>query len=199
MALCSRFEAKQHQDAGYLGAYLGDGFSPELMLQVAQDLQQAMPTIIGGTELYDMWAYKHRSSYGGVKVHADPSNVTMSFWTTPDSANLGGPAGGGLGVYKARYPIGWAWEKHNSMIRFKDEVNSIIEADGRDAEIIGYRYNRLVIFPSDVFHYSDEFDFAEGFENRRINLTYLWGKSETDTGAPDARSCDVLDHNCARK
>jgi hypothetical protein len=24
----------------------------------------------------------------GRQVHADPSNVTMSFWTTPDSANL---------------------------------------------------------------------------------------------------------------
>ena len=36
-------------------------------------------------------------------------------------------------------------------------------------------------------------------KSRAQNLTYLWGKSATDTGAPDSRSCDVLDHNCARK
>ena len=47
------------------------------------------------------------------KVHADPSNVTLNMWTTPDEANLD-PTGGGLVVYKARYPEGWSWHEHNS-------------------------------------------------------------------------------------
>jgi hypothetical protein len=106
--------------------------------------------------------------------------VTMSFWTTPDTANLD-PESGGLGIYKARYPIGWSWEKHNSYVKNHEEVNDLIRKDGRPATIIPYRYNRLVIFPSDVFHYSDHFNFKSGYKNRRINLTYLFGKSQTDT------------------
>jgi hypothetical protein len=46
------FEAKQHKSAGYLGAYLGDGFASQLLLQVAQALQEAMPSIVGHLPLY---------------------------------------------------------------------------------------------------------------------------------------------------
>lgn len=46
------FEAKQHKSAGYLGAYLGDGFASHLLLQVGEALQEAMPSIVGHLPLY---------------------------------------------------------------------------------------------------------------------------------------------------
>jgi hypothetical protein len=38
-----------------------------------------------------------------------------------------------------------------------------------------YRQNRAVIFDSALFHKSDQFRFQTGYENRRINLTFLYG------------------------
>jgi hypothetical protein len=38
-----------------------------------------------------------------------------------------------------------------------------------------YRANRAVIFDSDLFHASDRPHFREGYLNRRINITLLYG------------------------
>jgi hypothetical protein len=40
---------------------------------------------------------------------------------------------------------------------------------------IPYRANRAVIFDSDLFHETDAIRFRDGFENRRINCTLLYG------------------------
>ena len=41
---------------------------------------------------------------------------------------------------------------------------------------IPYRGNRAVLFHSNLFHKSDTVRFKEGFENRRMNVTMLFGK-----------------------
>ena len=38
--------------------------------------------------------------------------------------------------------------------------------------------NRAVIFNSNLFHETDKIDFKDGYENRRINVTMLFGKRE---------------------
>jgi hypothetical protein len=40
---------------------------------------------------------------------------------------------------------------------------------------VPYRANRAVIFDSDLFHASDRPHFREGYLNRRINITLLYG------------------------
>ena len=40
---------------------------------------------------------------------------------------------------------------------------------------VPYRRNRVVIFDSDLFHRTDDLDFRPGYENRRINVTMLFG------------------------
>ena len=39
-----------------------------------------------------------------------------------------------------------------------------------------YRCNQAVLFNSSLFHETDSLRFKEGYENRRINVTYLFGK-----------------------
>jgi hypothetical protein len=41
---------------------------------------------------------------------------------------------------------------------------------------VPYRGNRAVIFNSDLFHKTDAIRFREGYENRRINVTLLYGE-----------------------
>jgi len=40
---------------------------------------------------------------------------------------------------------------------------------------IPYRCNRAVVFDSDLFHETDAIRFKEGYLNRRINVTFLYG------------------------
>jgi hypothetical protein len=40
---------------------------------------------------------------------------------------------------------------------------------------VPYRANRAVIFNSDLFHETDQIHFHEGYENRRVNITFLYG------------------------
>ena len=42
-------------------------------------------------------------------------------------------------------------------------------------KIIPYNENRAVVFNSNLFHETDNYEFKEGYENRRINLTMLFG------------------------
>ena len=36
--------------------------------------------------------------------------------------------------------------------------------------------NRAALFNSAYFHETDEIRFAEGYESRRVNITYLFGE-----------------------
>ena len=51
---------------------------------------------------------------------------------------------------------------------------------------IPYRQNRIVVFDSALYHKTDSFRFREGYENRRINLTLLFGKMRRGDDAPAA-------------
>ena len=40
---------------------------------------------------------------------------------------------------------------------------------------IPHRFNRAVLFNSDYFHQTQEVNFKDVYEGRRINITYLFG------------------------
>lgn len=54
---------------------------------------------------------------------------------------------------------------------------------------VPHRPNRAVIFDSALFHQTDKYNFKQGYENGRINLTLLFGKMNKgdvdDAGTPD--------------
>ena len=41
--------------------------------------------------------------------------------------------------------------------------------------VVPYSENRVVMFNSDLFHQTDTIEFKDGYENRRINVTMLFG------------------------
>ena len=45
-----------------------------------------------------------------------------------------------------------------------------------NTKLIPYNENRAVIFNSNLFHETDNYEFKEGYENRRINVTLLFGR-----------------------
>ncbi len=161
---------------GYVSSYIRDGFNCDLLYQIAEELKQRFPRVIGSQFLTNMWAYRHQNRCVGVDAHTDYAAVTFNFWITPDAANLR-PGHGGIVVYQKEEPFDWDWMAYNRNKNAPDvrkRIASFLESAGMLA--IPYRENRAVLFHSNLFHKSDEIDFEPGFENRRVNVSMLFGE-----------------------
>jgi Flp pilus assembly protein TadD len=164
---------KKDYDNGYIGTFLGDGFASALLLQIAEELRTRLPGIFGEHRLTQAWAFKHDSARRGLNIHADAAAVNVNFWITPDAANLN-PESGGLVVWDKEAPRDWNFRAYNSD-RNRGKIYEWLSSQGAQEVRIPYRANRAVVFNSDLFHETDEISFKEGVENRRINITLLYG------------------------
>lgn len=157
---------------GYVGAYIDDGLHDRILLQLAFELYRKLPKIMTGHFLKYLWAYKYDSEYTGINIHADQAAVNVNIWLTPDDANLD-PTSGGLVVFTAKPPSDWDFKKFNTDT---EEVHELLLKPTGYANItVPHRQNRAVLFDSALFHHTDKFSFKRGYENRRINLTFLYG------------------------
>ena len=159
---------------GYLGAMPEHGFACPLLAQIADELRGSYPAIVGEHPLLQLWGFKYDSRLSGINIHADFAAVNVNFWITPDEANLD-PASGGLVVWDAPAPLGWDFAKYNDDV---PAARDFLTRAGARAVTIPYRANRAVIFDSDLFHETDRIAFKEGYLNRRINITMLYGRRE---------------------
>jgi tetratricopeptide (TPR) repeat protein len=157
---------------GYLGALPEHGFACPLLAQIAGELRAAWPAIFGDHPLLQLWAFKYDSQLGGIKLHADFAAVNVNFWITPDEANRD-PESGGLVIWDVAAPLDWSFTRYNQ--RPEDIRAFLAERNARPVRV-PYRANRAVIFDSDLFHETDRIDFEDGYLNRRINVTLLYGR-----------------------
>jgi len=156
---------------GYLGAYFFDGFCSELLLRLAWELRESFPRMMRGLPLQMMWGYKCDQTLPGLAVHADEAAVNVNFWITDDEANLD-KEHGGLLVYPQDAPRDWGFTKFNKDL---GTILRFLESVGAEPVRVPYRRNRAVIFDSDLFHATDQTRFREGYVNRRVNITLLYG------------------------
>ena len=161
-------------DGGYLGAFPEHGFAPPLLAQIAEEMRHVYPSIIADHPLLHFWAFKYDSKLQGIKKHADFAAVNVNFWITPDEANLD-PKHGGLIVWDAAAPLDWDFARYNAA---NQDIEAFLESRNSQPIEIPYRCNRAVIFDSDLFHETDIIHFKEGYENRRINITLLFGRRD---------------------
>ncbi len=167
---------KKDYDDGYIGAFLGEGFSSPLLLQVAEELRTTFPGIFRRHRLLQAWAFKQDSTRHPLKIHADAAAVNVNFWITADAANLD-PTCGGLIVWDKAAPRDWDFAAYNSTA-FQPKIMDFLQQSGAEAKKIPYRENRAVIFNSDLFHESDTCVFRDDYESRRLNITFLYGRRQ---------------------
>ena len=136
-------------------------------------MQRLMPRVVGPHKLKTMWGYKYEQGMVGINPHADFAAVNVNFWVTPDEANLD-PTSGGLVVYPKLPPTDWSFEQYNSASI--DSVYAYLGETKAQAVRVPHRSNRALLFDSRLFHETDRIDFAPGYENRRINITMLFGE-----------------------
>jgi hypothetical protein len=156
---------------GFVASYLEDGLACPLLLQIADELRQAFPAILGPHPLSQAWAFKGLKPQAAVDVHADDAAVSVNFWVTPAQANLA-PGCGGLVVCRAPPPADWEIKDYDAD---RDRIVTFLEQNADNCSVVPYDENRAALFRSRLFHASDRPEFAPGYENHRINLTLLYG------------------------
>jgi tetratricopeptide (TPR) repeat protein len=160
---------------GYLGANPESGFFSALLLQIAAELRQALPELLGGHHLNYWWSFVCQHQRPGIDIHADQSDISLNFWITPDSANLQ-PGGGGLDVWDVAAPDDWSFDDYN---RGEKDIHAYLRQKGARQTSIAYAENRGLVFRGSIFHQTAPLRFAEGFENRRRNVTMLFRRTQS--------------------
>jgi hypothetical protein len=95
----------------------------------------------------------------------------VNFWITEDEANLDDSCGG-LKVWEHVAPKDWDFKAFNDQ---PGKIRDYLKTVGSEPTRYPYRANRAVMFDSDLFHATDQPRFREGYLNRRINITLLYG------------------------
>jgi hypothetical protein len=158
-------------DSGYIGAFPEYGFSVPLLAQIAEEFRVVFSDICGDLPLKYAWAFKYDSTMQGVHIHADDAAVNINFWITPDDANLD-PESGGLLVWDVPAPANWDFSKFSDG---QAAIQDFLARNDAKSITVPYRANRAVVFDSRLLHKTDAIRFRDGYENRRINVTLLFG------------------------
>jgi tetratricopeptide (TPR) repeat protein len=166
---------KLNYERGYLGALLAQGFAPRVLLAIAYELKKAMPRVIGDHPLTQAWAYKYDQRLQGINMHADFAEVNVNFWITPDEA-CQDPSTGGMVIYDVPVPRNWTFYEYNNE---SEKLGVYVKVHSANARRVPYCANRCVLFDSSLIHVTDEMHFKGGYENRRVNVTLLYGKARS--------------------
>ena len=157
---------------GYIGSFIENGFNAPLLLQISEELRLCYPKILKKLPLTKAWAFKCNNKMKGIKIHADFAAINVNFWITPDKANLNKNTGGLL-IWDKEAPKNWNFKKYNNNHL---EIKKFLKKKKSKMKRIKYKSNRVIIFNSNLFHASDNFNFKNNYESRRINITLLYGK-----------------------
>ena len=117
------------------------------------------------------WFFIYDNRCPGVDVHADPGNLNVNIWLTPDDA-IADWNKNGLIVYDKRRPPEWSWDDYNANGR---KIRHFLKDQGATACTIGYKHRRAVMFDSTVFHKTNGVHMRRGSTNRRVNCTLVFG------------------------
>ncbi len=166
---------KMNYDRGYVGALLAQGFSPRVLLAIADELKRAMPRVIGDHALTQAWGFKYDQRMQGIHMHADFAKVNVNFWITPDQACQDNTTGGMI-IYDIPAPPSWTFADYNTN---QSKMMAYLKVHDAKSMRVPYRENRCVLFDSSLIHITDELHFAPGYENRRVNVTLLYGRARS--------------------
>ena len=107
----------------------------------------------------------------GIGLHVDSARVNVNIWITPDES-YAGDNGGGLVVYRKRAMGNESFAQAQSETFGREYLHGFTHEN----ITVPYKCNRVVFFPSTLWHASDRSKFKQGWKNRRINLTLLFGR-----------------------
>ena len=110
----------------------------------------------------------------GVAYHTVSHPYAQTAQGTAASANLA-PGSGGLEMWDVAAPSDWTFNDYNADgYRIRLHLSQI----GARQKSFPYAENRGLLFNGMLFHQTSNCRFADGFENRRRNVTMLFRRSK---------------------
>jgi hypothetical protein len=167
---------RQPNRHGYVGGLAEHGFFSSLLLRIASELKQALPELLKDHHLLYWWGFVYQHQRPGTDIHADQSDISLNLWTTPDSANLE-PGTGGLDFWDVAAPADWTFAEYNAGAH---RIRMFLDQSGARRKSFAYGENRALLFKGTLFHQTASSRFAEGFANKRRNITMLFRRTRTD-------------------
>jgi len=159
-------------DAGYIGATPEDGFACPLMAQIVEEIRALFPEIVAPHPFRYLGAFKYDSTLStGTNIHADNSAVNLNLYIAPDEANLA-PECGGMDIWDLPAPEGEELRIYNGNEAKARQL--LIDLKAR-VTTIPHKANRAILFKSELFHKTADCKFREGYLNKRINISILFG------------------------
>ena len=70
----------------------------------------------------------------------------------------------------------WTFADYNTN---QSNMMAYLKVHNAQSTRVPYRENRCVLFDSSLIHITDELHFKPGYENRRINVTLLYGRARS--------------------
>ena len=120
------------------------------------------------------WSFLYNNVGAGVNFHADPSNININIWVTPDNAILNYNKNG-LIICNKKPPENWDREQWNGN---KDNcIDNFLKKEKHFNTKINYKCNRAILFDGALFHKTDDVETKEGIFNKRVSYTMLYGSS----------------------
>jgi hypothetical protein len=176
---------RRNYEAGYIGATPEDGFACPLLEQIVEETQAVFAPILASHEFRYLGAFKYDSALSrGTNTHADVSAVNLNVYIAPDEANLD-PQSGGMEIWDVVAPDLPTMRRYNGD---EQAARDFLKAQGATSVSIPHKANRAILFSSRFFHKTDTCNFLEGYLNKRINVSLLFGDFGAPTGSEVTRS-----------
>lgn len=162
---------------GVLQFYRGEYMSTDLWYDVPEcpfvDLIKWVQNTIhetSGMSCVSAWCFLYNAVCDGVPIHADDGKVTVNIWLTPTSHVIDEEKNG-LRLFNVSAPSSWSFETANGD---PCRIRKYIEKQKGVSYVIPYEYRRVVVFPSNTFHETDQVHTKAGKTQRRLSCTLLF-------------------------
>jgi len=120
------------------------------------------------------WSFIYNNSSDGVQFHADPSNINVNIWLTPEES-IEDYSKNGLLICNKKPPKNWSREQWNG--NKNGCIDKFLQEEKAEIFRINYRYNRAIFFNGALFHRTDGVKTKNEIFNRRISYTMLFGNT----------------------
>ena len=135
---------------------------------IAKDLRKKIDI----PEFQRGWSFRYRNNTPGVKLHCDPSRLTLNVWISSDKS-IKDKSLNGVNIYKIKPPEDWSYAQTHS-----EKAGEYVKANNIQPVHIPYKSNRAILFDGAYLHASAGISMKEGLENRRITYTMLFGSQQ---------------------
>lgn len=175
-----RFNVRHEDHGGYkaISFYRDEGLKNRvwfpLLESIIQELQKEIK-VLENSIFSRAWAFIYDTETNGTTYHADPATITLNLWVTPVNSLLKQHGYNGLDIWKQEIPGTWLFDEYNSLSNtymYEDLLNN----KGIQKFPIEYNFNRAVLFNSKYIHKSQPVVANAGYNNKRINYTFLFDK-----------------------